>query len=62
MVIYPVMALHGYSPIVTDSINESSESSQLPVTDTLCISVNLYSCKPFFSLRYSFLVLKATTL
>ena len=38
-------SLHGPSPtleIVTDSINESSESSQLPVSVTACISVNIY--------------------
>ena len=44
---------------MTDSINESSESRQLPVTVTLCISVNIYSRKPYISFCYSFLVLQS---
>ena len=43
---------------MTDSINESSESSQLPVTVTIFISVNIYCCKPYISLCYSFLALQ----
>ena len=43
---------------MTDSINESSESSQLPVTVTVCISVNIYCCKPYIPLCYSFLALQ----
>ena len=42
----------------SDSINESSEFSQLPVTVTVCISVNVYCYKPYISLCYSFLALQ----
>ena len=41
--------------INTDSINEKSDFNQLPVTVTVCISVNIYCCKPYLSLCYSFL-------
>ena len=40
------------------SINEASESSQLPVTITVCISVNTHCCKRYISLCYSFLALQ----
>ena len=43
---------------MTDLINEESNSSQLPVTITVCISVNIYNYKPYISLCYSFLVLQ----
>ena len=57
----PKTSLHGPSPtlwIVTDSINAASESSQLPVIVTVCISVNIYYCKPYISLCFSFLALQ----
>ena len=44
--------------IVTDSINESNESSQFPVTFTVCISVNIYYYKHYISLCYSFRTLQ----
>ena len=43
---------------MTDSINEWSESSQFPVTITVCIYVNIYYGKPYISLCYSFLALE----
>ena len=39
-------------------INESSVSSQLLVTITVCISVNTYCCKPYISWCYTFLALQ----
>ena len=35
------------------------ESSQLPVTITVCISVNICCCKHYISLCYSFLALQS---
>ena len=45
-------------PDTTDSdcsINETSTFSRLPVTVTVCVSVNMYCCKPYISLCYSFI-------
>ena len=44
MVIYPMTSLHGPSSTLwtmPDSINEASESSQLPVTVTVCIPIHI---------------------
>ena len=46
-------SLHGPSStlkIVIDSINESSKSSSLPVTVTVCIFVNIYRSKLYISM------------
>ena len=41
-----------------DSIIKSNNYNQLLVTVTLCISVDIYCCKPYISLCYSFLALQ----
>ena len=46
---------------MTDSINRQNESCQQPITVTVCISVNIYFCKPYVSWCYSFLALQTAT-
>ena len=60
MVMYPMASAWTFPDtiIATDMINESSESTQLPVTVTICICVNIYCCKPYISLCYSFLAIQ----